>query len=630
MPDSIQKVPLSKIQCLTGSALTLLALTVNLDLQEDVSGLLAVIKSCKSIDIADTVIFLLLFYFYQYAYGRYTCRCRSVREKLCCQLPAALFAVFMVLGYSFYTDNSWDLTLGNTTQLIKSLIAISGWYILFINCIICLYDIADRLPSIRFGNTILPSPLQAYLNALQKYPFHTCFLTLLTAYIPCMILSYPGIFTYDTKAQLSNIYQGLNGKVTLRNQHPIAHSMLMYLFANAGQRIFSSANIGMFLYSLFQFLLLIAALSWMIKLLFEIGVPRRILILLILFFILAPTTQNYMFTCVKDVPYCAVLTVFLVQLFRTVTGYCAEGHQKIFHRLLLIASAAGMFFLRQDGIYLLLITFLAFLMGTRENRRLWGGLFIGFFCLFLFWHNVFIPAFQIRPSSRREMLSIPFQQTARYVRDAGDEITEKEAAAISAILDYENLSERYNPNLSDQVKGTFNDDATSEEMTTYFRVWFQMLLKHPDIYIQATMNNLYGYFYPNGYPANVSTYSESEEHMLSLNDSLADYGTDFHYPPALGHARNLYESFREAIFSLPVLSCLRMPAFYVWILLLWIFYCIQRQRYLSILMATPMMVSLLVCMAGPAYGWYFRYLFAMSLCLPATILAGLYIQPDKR
>ena len=157
-----------------------------------------------------------------------------------------------------------------------------------------------------------------------------------------------------------------------------------------------------------------------------------------------------------------------------------------------------------------------------------------------------------------------------------------------------------------------------------------MLLKRPDIYVQATMNNIYGYFYPDGYLNSVNSYAESEEHMEKLNESLETYGADFHYPSFLQSTRNTYETFRDALFSLPALSLLRMPAFYVWGLLLWAFYCLARRKRDSLSVTTPLLVALLVCIAGPAYGWYFRYLFAISLCLPCVILTGLYISSGQK
>ena len=56
----------------------------------------------------------------------------------------------------------------------------------------------------------------------------------------------------------------------------------------------------------------------------------------------------------------------------------------------------------------------------------------------------------------------------------------------------------------------------------------------------------------------------------------------------------------------------------------------QTLLVLAVSMLLPLLVALLVCIAGPAYGWYFRYLFAISLCLPCVILTGLYISSGQK
>lgn len=97
------------------------------------------------------------------------------------------------------------------------------------------------------------------------------------------------------------------------------------------------------------------------------------------------------------------------------------------------------------------------------------------------------------------MLSVPFQQTARYLREYPDDVTASEKKAINRILDYDVLAEKYNPELSDPVKITFrfrdNDDDPKLDgyMKDYFKAWFAMLRRHPGVYIQATLNNIYSY-----------------------------------------------------------------------------------------------------------------------------------------
>ncbi len=96
--------------------------------------------------------------------------------------------------------------------------------------------------------------------------------------------------------------------------------------------------------------------------------------------------------------------------------------------------------------------------------------------------------YNIQNGSIREALSLPFQQTARYITEYGDEVTDEEKKAIDAILDYDSLAEKYDPRISDPVKNTFRKDSTKEDLINYFKVWLQQIKKHTLTYFKATMN----------------------------------------------------------------------------------------------------------------------------------------------
>ena len=249
-----------------------------------------------------------------------------------------------------------------------------------------------------------------------------------------------------------------------------------------------------------------------------------------------------MFLLVKDAWFAGFLLLFLVELYRILTVQNWSSAEKWQHRGMFLLSVLGIFFFRQEGVYLIILTSLVMLIATR--KRFFLRLAVLAFAGFYLYTQVLLPACSVKASNPREIFSIPFQQTARYLRDAGDDVTPEEKEAISAILDYDNLPERYNPNLSDPVKATYNTDAGTDELLAYFEAWFQMLLRHPDIYVQATMNNLYGYFYPGGFTTKLYSYDNSEEHLEELNESLADDGIFFHYPAAFYAFRQNLDTLR--------------------------------------------------------------------------------------
>ena len=115
-------------------------------------------------------------------------------------------------------------------------------------------------------------------------------------------------------------------------------------------------------------------------------------------------------------------------------------------------------------------------------------------CISFCYNNIILPHFRITPGSVREILSVPFQQTARHYKYYNDEISESDIEIIDKILDVSDLDTRYQEEISDPVKNKFNKYTTNDDLKDYFKVWFKYFLKRPCTYISATINNTYGYF----------------------------------------------------------------------------------------------------------------------------------------
>lgn len=600
------------------------ACIIQLDIQEGGSLTELLFQSMTDLNITSLILYFCFFQLLKFALRQYNDHFTATREKLCCWIPAGLFSCFMLLGYSYYSSNSWDLVFGSTLQLIKSGIAFTGYLLLFWSSIVCLFHYMDQknIKGKKSPDRTVRGICGRYFDCLEKRPFRTAFFTLFVVYLPYMIYSFPGIVSTDTRTQLQEAYLALSGNGSLRNHHPVLHTLLLRFGTWLGECFFSSANTGLFLVALAQSLLLFAAIAWMIRLLTEKNISNKIICLVMLYYVVSPRIRNYVFLLAKDAWFASFLLIYIVQLYRLLTDSMGSSKEKRKHLGLLFLSMAGIFFFRQDGIYLLTLSCLAVLLTCRNHRKLMGCLLTGAIAFSFLYSQILLPACQVRPTNTREMLSIPFQQTARYIHDAGEDVTDEEKEAIASILDYDHLAEKYNPNLSDPVKATFDKDADPSALAAYFKVWFQMLWKHPDIYVQATMNNLYGYFYPGGYTTKIYSYEESAERMEKLNNDLDGFGTDFGYPQRFQSLRNGLELLREMIFQLPVLSALNLSAFYIWVLILWLFYCLKGKRKQDLLTTWPLLIVLLICMAGPAYGWYFRYMYSITICLPAVILPG--------
>lgn len=541
-------------------------------------------------------------------------------KNLWCHILAVLFALFMVLGRSFEKTDSWDLVFGGKTDMLLSLVQGICWYVIFFMGIYWLYGFWDRFSVSKESRQIAPKNskllkgitvlAQKYTDLLTRAPVRTVFCTLMIVNIPYMILSYPGIFMGDTWYQIS---QGYFNGTALTNHHPIVHTLFLSLFLHIGEWV-GSCNVGIFLYCLAQTMFLCLIVSYAVGTLIEIKANKWITAGIVLYYCIHPRISAYFFLVAKDVMYTAFVVLFYVMLFKLLQTQSPRKKQDY---IFFIGSIVGMILFRNDGMYVVLLTLLAALFHKRFRKAALAGLAAAIVTS-LGLSQVLFPLLDVSQGSIREMLSVPFQQTARYVKFAEEDISDSEREVIDRVLDYDVLADSYDPDISDPVKSTYH--GSKEDLIDYVGVWFKMLLRRPDIYIQATMNNYYQYFYPGGETLSYFTYEWGKYQMEGLNESLQ---TDFHMPEGLSYARNSYEALREDIFNLPVLSLLKAPAFYIWIALLFMGYCLRKKSLTGVIYCCPMFVQLLIFITGPTNGYYCRYEYPMFIYLPVVILLGL-------
>lgn len=578
-------------------------------------------------NIISVIMLIFIYKLYLFSYIKLPVHVKPYRNTLCCIIPSALFSLFMIWGYSFAKQSNWFLVMDGLEQFCKSLFRFAGYFLLFFALIRCIFAMTDKITVFQKNNTghnRMRIPSTNIFSCMEKRPFVTSLIILFITYIPYIILSFPGILTTDSRYQILQTY---TEEVALSNNHPITHTFLMYLCLKTGEALFHSHNIGLFIFVFLQFFCFIAVISYFIKTIINRGVSTKLCCCILLYYILSPWCQNYMFLVTKDVYYSIFLILFCLWMFQ-ITDSNITGKKTVLFTLI----SFGVILFRNDGRYVVFLTLLLSWFIIKKARK---ALRITALCTILLCAmlSLLLPYFQVAPGSAREMLSIPFQQTARYIRDAGDDVTADEKAAISAVLDYERIGQIYVPELSDRVKNTYHA-SSKKDLILYMKAWWKMFLKHPGIYIQATMNNTYSYFYPEYYNyaiAHQSTiyYYPYRFGSLSMNILNEKINTDFHYIPGLDRLRTFYEKTRATFASLPVFTLFVTPAFYTWLIILWGFYCLRQKKLKSFISVLPLVFVLMVCVASPANATYSRYIYSIAMSLPVGLVLGLNIIRQK-
>lgn len=606
-------------------------------------------------------------------------------------LPALAFAACMVFGASYDLTDSAELVLGGTSRVIESLIAGAGWAVVAHVGFYLLFECFDWFGAhrLRFTEASFGRLWRIADAVLDRHPFAIPFAVLLLTWAPTFIAAIPGLFMGDTGAQIRqwfNLPNGtsdylnlINPDVLLNGHHPVAHTALIGGCVQLGLALVGDENAGVLLYTALQYLATAACTAYMVSTLRRLGAGLVARAAVLSFFVSMPLFSNYAVLITKDVLFGDAFVLLVVQTAKLLvpaadagtgaartpvaldirpsraTGYKISAgpvRLRLLRRdwFLFALAALGCTLLRNGGLVFPLaacaVTGVARLVDARRSSgsrrragiRAAGGI-AAVLALALAGQLVLtraiMPAFDITPGSRREMLSIPFQQTARYVlkhdgAHAGVEggtddglVTDEERAVIDRVLGYDTLAERYDPDKSDSVKNEFNEDATADDLAAYFRVWAAQLARDPACYLSAVANNYFGYFYPS--QKDVWVYSTVSSADIMARDENRAY-FDFHPAdnPLTEACDHLVTLYRVAIQRIPLVSLSMSSSVYVWALLLVSVYLLRGRQWRALALCVPLLGVLAVCLIGPCNGsTYMRYLYPVICALPFVMVTAL-------
>lgn len=550
-------------------------------------------------------------------------------------VPAVLFGIAMPLGYAF--EEAGDLApvfACGITPFLQFLLYGIGWGILADHGIALLYHGLEKAGQRAGQPEEKPCKglLGWYRRLLSRKPFWTVFLTLVILYIPHAVISFPGIFMGDTWQQVVQAYSelGMTGSpylsaeniiragVYINQNHPAVPTLLLHGLLVTGNALTGSLNTGIALYCGLQALCLAAATAYTGDLLIRRGAfSLRYAWVIPLYGFLNPVLHASAVLLTKDVFYSAFWLFLLTGLFRVLTGEKTKGAW-----IGLGLASLGIVLFRNEGRYLLIVSFLAAALICRETRKAFfiacGGTVLTSLLVF----RLLFPALGFTPGSVREPFSVPFQQTARTVRDCPSDITEEEEAAIDRVLDYWSLGDLYDPDLADPVKSTFREDATTEDLLEYFQVWAAMGWRHPDTYLQAFLHKNYQHFYPGKTRLYLYDYAWSDVNYNFTNQQIQPLRKAFSQIEGLAPARAVHDQAMIRAENLPVLDVLCTPALYTWIVILAFCFALRRKDRRMISWTVFPLVLLIMNLFTPTNAYLGRYMlpvFTAAVFFPAFL-----------
>lgn len=571
-------------------------------------------RTFEGTSLQAAIVFIALFLLYKFFYEHYQKKDgRILRGSV---FIGIVLGGCMLLGTCLEKTGKFDFILYNAFTALLACVLLFGYAYLFY---VVSYIIIKKIVDSRI-NTDDPDfskkPKIAKL-VFEKHPVLFAVIILLLCWTPHIIAFFPGVVSWDGLRQLDFYI----GSLEWTKFHPVASTWLMGVIVETGRKIFGSDNMGAFLYNFLQTVGFAFCIGYGMSLLKKWKCPYWLRTVILAFFALDPMWISNAFTLIKDTSYTMAMFLFVLLFL----DYIHERGSFAWYKWIFFGlTALSVCLLRNNGIYVMIVC-LPFMVIFAKKQRLKMFVTIGLAAAsFLVFNLALVPALGIKGGDAAEMLSVPFQQTARYVSYYKDEIPDDEREVIASVLHYDTLKQDYRPDLSDPVKVWYSQlNKDNSNLPAYFKVWAKQLAKHPMAYIEATANNTYGYFYPHVNMNSIGYYYHAK-------DPYVDHGDyNFTMPESLQWYRSASEGYMHALTKLPVIGLLFTTGFWDWILFgVSVFLIIIKKG--KLLAATlPLWLTFAFCIVGPANS-YMRYLLPNVMVLPFMMAWIWFImkQPD--
>ncbi len=455
-----------------------------------------------------------------------------------------------------------------------------------------------------------------------------CSAVIFLCWIPVFLAYYPSVFAYDAEGQL---YQVIAHDYS--THHPLLHTLFLGAFFRLGG-LLGSYSAGMAVHSVVQMALMAAAFGGALAYLYRRGVSVYLCGALLAFYALFPTNSVLALSTTKDVLFSAlvllyVLTVHCMTAVRegneedAAGSRAGRGRARSYLAAYILLSVL-MLLMRNNAIYAWAPCTLLVWLGLRRDRSGAGRAFrksyaraSGLaFILFLFCGLALKTALGAQSGSPREMLSVPLQQMARTRVEAEESLSPEMRRELDKYLPAEWVFAAYNPHLADPVK---NRAVIHDDPAGLIRTWLKLGLQHPGIYLDAFLDNSVGFWFleDRTHAQIYGVGTESGFGYLSTDNRAMPAGCEIvehSFLPGLRAAMerivsdNVYQ-------KIPVVRIVFAPAFYWWLLCMYMASALYRRRYRLLLPAAFPAIYYLTLLLSPAV--LIRYMYPLVVTVPA-------------
>lgn len=539
------------------------------------------------------------------------------KTKIFIQIYSVIIAFCWLLSSSLFIDNTFGHLTDSSINVFKSILYLIGsYYLLYMISIFIVLCITGKikLPLVNEDSNSIN-----YIFSYFKRHNFVFVPIILLCWLPYIIVSYPSILDWDGWHSIT-IYLGI---WEWTNFLHIFHTLFIGLFVSIGELI-GNVSIGLYMATLLQVLVYLLIINESFKLLFELNTNSLASFILLIIYCISPYYANFSSALIKDGIFSAFLMLFLIELIRIIEWpdkYLISKRVS----LMFFISSMGVLAFRKNGMHIYVCMFIFTLLYFYKKGKFdvcVKKVFINYtlpivlICLMSLFVTYKTKALR---GSLNETLSLPYQQTARYLKYHPNDVTGEEKEIISKVLLYDQLPEVYNPMISDKVKNSVPDKPrNTKDMINYLLVWFKMFFKHPETYFAATFNQNYPLIYPfYGLKQTYFSYDPDYAPFLVYNDRYKEHKFELHTP--YKKQREIVNKFAKTIFDLPIFSLFCNISIYALISIFLFIFALMNKYYKSTLIFIILIFSIIIIILSPTIAKMPRYGLPIYYLLPIAI-----------
>lgn len=310
--------------------------------------------------------------------------------------------------------------------------------------------------------------------------------------IPWLLYSYPGIMTPDSMNQFKQVI----GMAPFSNHHPWLHTLTISLFYHIGSIFTTDTNNAFLCFTIFQICFMAFTASYLIWVISKYTKSLLLLFGIIIFYGLLPY-HNVMAICIwKDILFSGTLLLFCTSLFYLLKEGLKKKH--LFSILLYFLSGFFMCLYRSNGWYAFLVTLPFLLIAFWKKRKLMIPLHIALLSLVITIKGPVMDYYNVEQPDFVESVSIPLQQVGRVIA-TGQKLTPIQEELIKKVIKTEYVPKLYTEYISDNMKElvrTYHPEYFISHKKEYLKLWVELGIAYPDIYLDAYIAQTKGYYSP--------------------------------------------------------------------------------------------------------------------------------------